>query len=148
MFGVPGLLAAIIIATGLFGAAAGVLWLLVFGDNPWPETANKMLVVLFGLTCVAAWITLLALAYIAGRNQETRAVLNVRHVLISAGATLMLVVLVIAHQWGVGNIGAPGNGVLCAEFCRDRGYAGSGMPPRNSGTETCSCFDARGPSAT
>jgi len=34
-------------------------------------------------------------------------------------------------------------GILLA-LCTAKGYSGSGMPPRDSGTRTCSCYDAEG----
>jgi hypothetical protein len=34
--------------------------------------------------------------------------------------------------------------VSCADLCRAKGFIGSGVPPRNSGEHTCSCFDAQG----
>jgi len=34
--------------------------------------------------------------------------------------------------------------VLCSEFCRNKGFAGSGTPPRNAGEATCICFDTQG----
>ena len=144
MFSVPALLASLIISFVLFGAVAGGLWLFVFGDNSWPEPANMMLVALFVLTCIAFMVALLSVAYITGRNEEKRVALNAKHVVMSVGSTAMLVFLVVAHQWSVGNIGTPSNSVLCSEFCQDQGFAGSGMPPRDSGVETCSCFDAHG----
>ena len=47
IFGVPALLVSVIISFLLFGAAAGVLWIFVFGDNPWPAFAGKMLTAVF-----------------------------------------------------------------------------------------------------
>jgi hypothetical protein len=116
----------------------------VYGDDPWPASVNAVLIALFAFTCVVALAASLYLAYTAGRKEEASAALNGRHVAVSAGATVLLVVLIAAHQWGVGNIGTPSEGALCADYCRTKGYAGSGMPPRDSGIRMCSCFDAQG----
>ncbi|MFA5083294.1 MAG: hypothetical protein WC474_12155 [Hydrogenophilaceae bacterium] len=148
MFSVPALLAAIILSVALFGSAAGLLWLFVFGDNPWPTSASKILMALFVLTCAASWLALLATAYVAGRREESRATLNVRHVAMSAGATALLLLAVVMHQWNVGNLGTPGDDILCSGYCRDRGFAGSATPPRDTGEATCSCLDAQGREAT
>ena len=43
LFATPAFLASIIVSLLLFGAAAGVLWLFVFGDNPWPSLPTKCL---------------------------------------------------------------------------------------------------------
>jgi hypothetical protein len=119
-------------------------WLFVLGDNPWPAAFGATLAAMFVLTCTAIWIGLLSVAYVAGRKEEACAALNGRHVAMSVGATALLVLLVLSHQWSVGNIGSTSNDVSCADFCRDKLFLGSGMPPKNSGIETCSCDDAQG----
>jgi hypothetical protein len=144
LFGVPTFLAAIIISFLLFGVAAGVLWLFVFGDNPWPSSANNILVAIFILAFMTLWVAFMSVAYVAGKKQETHAALNAKHVAVSAGATALLVLLVVSYQWSVGNIGTKSDSLLCSEFCWDKGFAGSGMPPRDTGAATCSCFDAQG----
>jgi len=144
LFGVPALLASIIISFLLFGAAVGILWIFVLGDNPWPSSAGNMLTAMFVLACVMLWVAFMSAAYVFGKKQEEHAVLNAKHVMASVGATALLVLLVVSHQWGVGNIGTKSEGVLCSEFCRDKGFAGNGMPPRDKGAVTCSCFDAQG----
>jgi hypothetical protein len=144
LFGAPALLAAIIISVLLFGAAAGALWLFVLGDNPWPSSANNVLAAMLILACIALWVALLSAAYVVGKKQEAHAAFNARHVVVSAGATALLVLLVALHQWSVGNIGTKSDGLLCSDYCRSKGFMGSGMPPRNTGVATCSCFDAQG----
>jgi len=144
LFGVPALLAAIIISLLLFGAAAGILWIFVLGDNPWPSTAGNMLTVMLVLTCMTLWVALLSAAYAAGKKQEAQVSLNARQVMASVGATALLVLLAVSHQWGVGNIGPKSDGVLCSEFCMDKGFAASGMPPRDAGAATCICLDGQG----
>src|SRR5438034_9814042 len=105
LFATPAFLASIIVSFLLFGAAAGVLWLFVFGDNPWPSFANQMLVAMLILTFMTLWVAFMSVAYVAGKKQEARASLNAKHVAASAGATALLVVLTLLHQWSVGNIG-------------------------------------------
>lgn len=144
LFAAPAFLASVIISALLFGAVAGTLWLFVLGDARWPSSAEAVLAALFILVCVTLWGKFIGVAYRAGRKQEARAVLNPAHLVMSAVATAVLVLLVVFYQWSVGNIGAQSSGLLCAGFCRDRGFAGSGMPSRDSGATTCSCFDARG----
>jgi Na+-driven multidrug efflux pump len=144
MFSVPALLASLMLSVAVLGAAAGVLWVAVYGDDPWPASVNTALIALFSFTCVVALAACLYVAYATGRNEEASAGLNGKHMAVSIGATVVLVVLIAAHQWGVGNIGTPSDGALCSDFCRTKGYAGSGMPPKDSGIRTCSCFDAQG----
>jgi hypothetical protein len=144
LFGVPALLVAILISLFLFGAAAGVLWIFVFGDNPWPASAEKMLAAVFFVGCLALWIAFMSIAFIAGKKQEAYTSLNAKHVMASAGTTVLIILVMVLHQWSVGNIGARSDSALCSEFCVEKGFAGSGMPPRDAGTPTCSCFDAQG----
>ena len=144
MFGVPALLASLMMAVAVLGTAAGVLWLLVYGDDPWPARVNTALIALFAFTCVVALSGWLYVAYATGRKEEASSALNGKHVAMAAGATVLLVLLIAAHQWGVGNIGVPSDSVACSDFCRSQGYAASGMPPRDSGVGSCSCYDAQG----
>lgn len=144
LFGVPALLAALLIAFMLSGAVAGALWLFVFGDNPWPSYAGHLLPALFALVCVLLWSVFLSVAYKAGKKQEQHAALNARHVMVALAATVLLVLIGAAHQWRVGNIGAPSNSVLCSDYCRSRGFAASGTPPEDAGAANCSCYDAGG----
>jgi hypothetical protein len=144
LFGVPSLLVSIIISLLLFGAAAGVLWIFVFGDNPWPPSAEKALAAVFFVACLTLWVAFMSVAFIAGKKQEESASLNVKHVIASAGATALAVLFMVLHQWSTGNVGPKSDSVLCSELCREKGFAGSGMPPRDAGAPTCSCFDAQG----
>ncbi len=143
-FAVPAFLASLIVAGLVFGAGAGALWLFVFGDNPWPSVAGDVLAGGFILVFAASWFGLLSAAYVAGKKHEASPGFDARVLWASSGATALLVLLVLAHQRGVGNIGPKDNGTLCSEFCQAKGYSGSGMPPRNSGDTTCSCYDAKG----
>lgn len=144
LFAVPATLAAAIGAVLVGAAVAGGLWLFVFGDNPWPASASTALTVLLVLVGVGAWVGLLTLAYAFGKTQEVRATPILRPLLAAAGATSILVFLVVFQQWSVGNLGPKSIDVLCSEYCREKGFPASGMPPRDSGAATCSCFDMKG----
>lgn len=144
VFALPALLASGAVALALFGAVAGLVWLFVFGDNPWPSSVEKMLVALTLLAFAAAWLGLLSRAYAFGKTQEQVNAPVTRHVAIAAAMTALLLFLAVAYQWRVGNIGPKDDGMLCSEFCAEKGFAGSGMPPRNQGAPTCTCFDAQG----
>lgn len=144
LFGVPGLPVALLIAFAVFGAAAGALWIFVYGDNPWPASAEKLLPVLFVAGFLAVWLLFVIAGYSTGKKLESNPDLNFRHIAVSAVATIVPVVLIALHQLGVGNIGPKSATVQCSEYCRAKGYAASGMPPKNSGISVCSCFDDRG----
>ena len=140
----PALLAAAIVAVLLGAAVAGGLWLFVFGDNPWPASASTALTVLLMVVGVGVWAGLLTVAYAFGKTQEARATPILRPLMAAAGATTILALLVVFQQWSVGNLGPKSVDVLCSEYCREKGFPASGMPPRDSGDATCSCFDMQG----
>jgi hypothetical protein len=144
MFSVPGLLASLLVSFAVFGAAAGVLWLFVYGDETWPPVAGHILMVLFAVTAAGSWLALMRLAYAAGRRAESSESLNRAHVLGAVLATVALPLVALSHQWGVGNIGLRTEGQACMDFCAGKGFSASAMPPRNSGERTCICLDAQG----
>jgi hypothetical protein len=149
LFGVPALVAALLAGFAVLAAAAGVLWLFVYGDDPWPQPAEASLVALFASVSLAVWAVLLRRAYLAG-EQDERAGTPLkpgRLAATAAGATALLLALVGLHQWRVGNIGPVPDSVVCSDFCTARGFAGSSMPPRDAGTPTCTCLDDGGGNA-
>ena len=144
LFAVPALLVSIIAAALMLAASAGVLWLFVYGDDPWPNAANVLLGSIFLLTAAALWLALLFAAYLVGRQQEGERSLNKGHVVLSLGATVVLAVVIILRVTGLNVAGAQSDSVVCADLCRAQGFTASGLPPRNSGDRTCSCYDAQG----
>jgi hypothetical protein len=144
LFGIPGLFVAGIISILLFGAFAGILWLYVFGDTPWPAYAETILSIFFILSVLTIWAVTIVLGFVVGKRREHDRLLNRKHVLISAGLTAMFILLMLLQQFSVGNLGPRSDSVLCSDFCTRHGYAGSGMPPEDSGERICSCFDSSG----
>jgi len=90
------------------------------------------------------WIGSIAIGYKVGKRLEASPTLNRNHIWISAGLTGLFILFLVLQQLGAGNIGPKSDSVLCSEYCVQRGYAGSGMPPQNSGDRTCSCYDSSG----
>jgi hypothetical protein len=144
LFGTPGFFIALIISLGIFGAAMGILWVYVFGDNPWPPSTEKILSGLFVLTFLILWIGSITVGYRVGKKLEKDSALQKSHVLISTGLTVMFIVLIVLQQWSVGNLGPKSDPEVCSDFCFQKGYSGSGMPPRDSGDRSCSCYDGFG----
>jgi hypothetical protein len=147
LFGIPGLFVAGIMSIVLFGGLMGVLWIYVFGDQPWPAYIETIVSVLFVLMVMGLWIGSIFTGYLAGRRLETNPELNRSHILISAGLTLVFILLIVFYQWRIGNIGPTSDSVLCSEFCTRHGYSASGMPPETSGIRMCSCYDDSGSEA-
>ena len=144
LFSVPSLCSALLAGLAAFGAAAGMLWLFVYGDNAWPPAAQPILVAVFIIVAAATGGVLVWAAYAAGRRAEASESLNRAHVLGAALATVALPLLLVLYQWRVGNIGAPSEGEACMDYCRGKGFSASATPPRDSGKRTCSCLDAQG----
>lgn len=147
LFGIPGLFVAGVLSIVLFGGLTGILWLYVFGDDPWPSFAGQVISVLFVLAVLGAWLAFILLGYFVGRRLENDPVLNRSHVLVSAGVTALFLLLMVFHQWSMGNIGPRSASVLCSDFCVQHGYSGSGIPPKNSADRVCSCYDSAGTEA-
>src|SRR6266545_1659268 len=144
LFGIPGFFVSAIISLLVFGATAGILWIYFFGDTPWPSSIETMLPILFALIFLIIWIALIVIGFVTGKRLEKDPVLNRNHILVSAVLTILFVVLIVLQQWSVGNFGPKSDTVICSEYCSEKGYSGSGMPPRNSGDRTCSCYDNSG----
>ena len=144
LFATPGFFISLIVSFILFSAVAGFLWIYLFGDASWPASAGKIISPLFILTFLAAWAALIVIGFITGKKLEEAPALDTKHVFISVVSTTALILFIILHQLVIGNIGPQSDSIICSEFCRDKGYPASGMPPRNSGERTCSCFDNNG----
>ncbi|HSA99037.1 MAG TPA: hypothetical protein VLE49_00190 [Anaerolineales bacterium] len=144
LFGIPGFFVAGIIALFIFGAATGILWLFVFGDNPWPSFTDKVLLILLVLAFLLLWTTSIAAGYNAGKKLESNPALNWMHILVSGGLTLMVILFIVLQQFSVGNIGPKSDSRVCSEFCIRKGYAASGMNLQESVDRTCTCFDNAG----
>ncbi len=122
----------------------GVLWIFVLGDNPWPTWVENTLPLFFGAVFVVVWLGLLAAGYIIGKRQEAQPALNKMHVLVSAAVTIVCILFILAYQLGVGNLGPKTDSTVCSEFCSQKGYPASSMPPQNTGDRSCSCLDSTG----
>ena len=65
-----------------FAALTGLLWLYVFGDNPWPASSETIISGLFVVAFGVLWIGFIALGYLVGRKLEKESRLNRMHILI------------------------------------------------------------------
>lgn len=144
LFAAPALLLSVIAAAAAVSASAGVLWLFVFGDNPWPPVASTFLGAVFLLGSAGLWLSLLAIAFVVGKRQESRASLDIRHVALSIGATVVLLGLIVVRLTLPNILGGNSDSLVCADLCQAEGFAASGTPPHNSGDRTCSCYDGQG----
>jgi hypothetical protein len=144
LFGIPGFFISAIISFLVFGAAAGLLWIFIFGDSPWPAPVETGLPILVVVVFLIIWVVSILVGYVTGKRLEKDPGLNRKHVLVSGALTLLFIVLIVLQQLSVGNIGPKSDTVICSEYCSQKGYAGSGMPPQNSADRTCTCYDSSG----
>lgn len=144
LFFAPGLLLSLIISALVVGATTGALWIFVLGDNSWPTIVEQGLSLLFPLTFLGLWIAFVVVGFMTGKKLEVDPVLNRKHILVSIALTIVPCLLIVLHQRGAGNIGPKADSLLCGDFCAEKGYSTSGMPPRNSGDRSCICYDGYG----
>ena len=114
LFLVPSAVGGVIVTALTAAAGAGILWLFVYGDDPWPHRADGVLMTFAVLAGLLVLMGCLLIAYRAGKFQEGRGGLRKAHVLVALGLSVGLPLLVLFHQWQVGNLG------------------GSLVPPNNS----------------
>jgi len=144
LFAIPGFFIAAIISIAVFGAAAGFLWIYVYGDMPWPSSIEKLLPIISALTLLVLWVISIVIGFTIGKKLEKDQVSSTKHILISLALTIAPITIIFLHQLSVGNIGQKYDSLRCSEFCSKSGYSGSGMPPRNSGERNCFCYDDSG----
>jgi hypothetical protein len=144
LFGMPGFFVSLIISFVVFGSVAGILWIFVFGDNPWPSSIERILPILFMLVFLTVWIASVTIGFAVGKKLEKSVGLNKKHILVSIGFTILPILFVVFHQLSVGNIGPKSDSIRCSDFCSQKGYSGSGIPPKDSAEKSCSCFDNSG----
>lgn len=147
LFLVPGAILALIAAVLVTGAAAGFFWLFIFGDNTWPTAANSGLSLLLAITFAGVWIASIIAGFVTGKNLENDPVVNKQHIVASVAVTILLLGAVALHQLSVGNIGKKHDSVICGDYCSDAGYSSSGRPAKDSGDDSCICFDGSGKEA-
>jgi len=144
LFGIPGFFIAGIITLFVSGALFGVFWLFIFGDNPWPASIETIASILIVFIFSALWIGAIMFGYRTGKGLENGSSVDPKHVLVSMCLTALFILFIVFQQWSAGNLGPKSDSVVCADFCTQNGYSGSGMPPQNSGDRNCSCYDDTG----
>lgn len=111
LFLIPSAMVAAANAVVVAGVGAGVLWLFVYGDSAWPESARAVLTVFALVAAVLTLVMLLHASYRFGRRREAAGGLRPSHVLLAIALSLALPLLAVLHQWQVGNLGDRGSPV-------------------------------------
>ncbi|MEW6405095.1 MAG: hypothetical protein AB1649_25135, partial [Chloroflexota bacterium] len=144
LFGMPGFFIAGIVSLFVFGGTTGLLWIFLFGDDPWPTSADMVLIVLLAVVFLALWAASITAGYFVGMFLEADPTMNRKHILLSGGLTLLFILFIALQQLSVGNLGPRSDSALCSEFCARQGYAGSGVLGRDPSERTCSCYNSKG----
>ena len=105
LVGVPGLVVCLLITYVYFGVAAGVLWISIYRDNPWPVWSGKIVPVIFVLDLLTVWLPFPLIGFIVGKRLEQRPALNKMHVLISAGLTILFILFMLSYRVSPEGIG-------------------------------------------
>lgn len=144
LFLVPGLFVSLLITFTLFAVSYGALWLFVFGDNTWPDWTEQVMPVLMLVIFSSIWIGTIVTGYCVGKKFEPSPGFDFRHLWLSLGATLLPIVIMLLHQFSIGNLGPKSDGQICREYCSGLGYDTSSISPRDFGEQTCSCISSKG----
>lgn len=144
LFGLPGFIISAVFSLTTFGSLAGILWIFVLGDNPWPLLIEKILPILFAFVFLTLWSLTIVVGFIIGKRLEYNPILNKNHILVSICVTIIPALFIVLHLLNVGNIGSKSDSKVCSDFCSQRGYSGSSMPPEDTGKRSCSCIDNSG----
>lgn len=104
-FLVPSAMAAVLLAVLVAAAGAGILWLFVFGDNPWPAGADGALMALAAFVAAGALMLLLLASYSFGKRRETYGGMAKRHLVLALAVSIAIPALVLFYEWQVGNLG-------------------------------------------
>ena len=144
LFGIPGFILSLMASFAFVGAGTGLLWLFVFGDETWPSWVEAILPIILIALILVIWVIFLLIGFRTGSKLESEPGIDKQHILISGGLTILFIMLVVFQQLRVGKLGPKLDSQVCSDYCLSLGYSGSGMPPRNSGDRTCSCYDDLG----
>ena len=140
MYSVPAFIFSTVFMVVVTAAIGGVLWIFVYGDNPWPSFVDRYSPIFMITVLGAAWLTLLWAAFTWGKRQEAYPSLNMKHLYFAAGSTAALVLAVFLHQLSVGNIGPKADVLVCADFCTTKNFSASRFPQDG----TCRCYGSDG----
>ena len=105
LFLLPSAMVAFLVGIVVVGAGAGVLWIFVYGDNPWPKSSDTALVSLAVIASAATLASLIFASYSYGKNREPSGGMAGWHIAWGVGVSILLPALVLLHQWQVGNLG-------------------------------------------
>ena len=106
VFLLPCAMLASIAAVLAVGVGAGVAWLFVYGDDSWPDAAERIIMALSGVVALTSFATLLSASYFYGKRQESLGGLSRWHVAVAVAFAVFLPALVLIRQYQIGALGS------------------------------------------
>ena len=106
VFLLPSAILAAVAGVVFIGVGAGVLWLFIYGDNSWPDSAEKVLTAISVLVAVASLAALVSASYFYGKRQELSGGLSTWHIVLALAITILLPALIIFRQYQIGAYGS------------------------------------------
>lgn len=88
------------------GVGAGVAWLFIYGDDSWPDAAERNILWLAVAVAITSFATLISASYFYGKRQESFGGLGKWHVTAAMVITLLLPALVLLRQYRIGALGS------------------------------------------
>lgn len=140
LFGLLGLVVAFIAAMATVALFAGIFWLFIYGDNPWPNWSDYFLGSVALIVFLSVWLLAIYAGFQRGCKQNTRFSSFKTQLIYSITATGIMA-LSVALFLIRGELRPKTLSEQCAKICLDKGYYGSSTSPNSSGKKTCSCFD-------
>ena len=105
VFLLPCAMLASIAAVVSAGVGAGVTWLFIHGDNPWPDGAERVIMALSIVVALTSFATLISAGYFYGKRQESHGGLSKWHVTVALAIATLLPALVLLRQYQIGALG-------------------------------------------
>lgn len=140
LFGIPGFFISVILSWVVFLLLIDITWFLgINGEVGTAISEEKMLgipVIMF----LMLWAYLIIIGYVMGKKLGNASPVNRKHILLSAGITLLIFVPLL--WWGVSNMNYEADADLCGQFCVQHGYNVSIPSPMGESERTCYCSNS------
>ncbi|MEZ0472112.1 hypothetical protein [Luteimonas salinilitoris] len=99
IFFLPCALAAGIAGFAFATVSSAALWLFVYGDGEWPDSAGTVLMALAAIVATTILAALVSRFYAYGKRREALGGVSRRHVAMAVGISVLLLALILVYQW-------------------------------------------------
>jgi hypothetical protein len=84
---------------------AGVAWLFIYGDNSWPDAAERTIMTLSAVVALTSFTALISASYFYGKRRESLGGLSKWHVTVAVASAILLPALVLCRHYQIGALG-------------------------------------------